>query len=82
MFIFLWTVFVTAVVLLLMAIGATYRAHGGNDTSAPSLAEMFGGCWKPNVLSVDWWGGVVGVLMLRVGGVEDAGGRKGAKVVV
>ena len=66
MFIFLWTVFVTAVILLLLAIGATYRANG-NDPRAPSLRERFR---KPSFRPVNWRGAEEGEWMLRVG-IDD-----------
>ena len=78
MFIFLWTVFVTAVVLLLLAISATYRNNGSNQAQGLSFAERFK---RPSFRAIKWSDVEGGELTLRIG-IDESLGRKGGQVVV
>lgn len=71
MFIFLWTVFVTAVILLLIAISATYRQHASRAEVPPmSFAERYG---KPSFRAVKWGDEEMGDVVVRIG-VEGVDG--------
>jgi len=72
MFIFLWTVFVTAVVILLLAISATFRAPR-HDKDTPFSVSRFR---SPSLWAVKLGDEEGGDLMLRVG-VDGAAGGKG-----
>ena len=78
MFIFLWTVFVTAVVLLLLAISATYRNNGNNQPQGLSFAERFK---RPSFRAIKWSDVEGGELTLRIG-IDESLGRKGGQIVV